>query len=296
MTLAPDGWIWTSVLGFGMLGMSVGRFLASAPPAPLPKVGRFQKERDRFRAEGTWAAGVLVVLQASSAALWSVVPVKGLLLRYLSWQEHQLRLAGFPMGISPREVPVLCLTTGLLSGAFVSASGFSTIASISALFVGLALPVFRIQGLRGGRVRAAAREVPRTMDLLSLCMSAGMDLVGGLKEVSKGDKGVVADELRYLLAALEIGQTRRAALQELYENLPALEVGDFTRAIIQAEAKGASVRDALLNQATMSRQRRSVRAEELAARAGVLLTLPIMMLVVCVLLLIVGPLLVNPQL
>ncbi|OQX67189.1 MAG: hypothetical protein B6A08_16485 [Sorangiineae bacterium NIC37A_2] len=228
MTLALDGWIWTSALGFGMLGMSVGRLVASAPPAPLPKVGRFQKERDRFRAEGAWAAGLLVVLQAFSAALWSVVPLKGLPVRYLNWQEHQLRLAGFPMGLSPREVPVLCLMTGLLSGAFVSALGSSTVASISVLLVGLALPIFRIQGLRGARVRAAAREVPRTMDLLSLCMSAGMDLVSGLKEVSKGDKGVVADELRYLLAALEMGQTRRAALQEFSENLPALEVGDFT--------------------------------------------------------------------
>src|SRR5690606_11565939 len=196
MTLALDGWIWTSALGFGMLGMSVGRLVASAPPAPLPKVGRFQKERDRFRAEGAWAAGLLVVLQAFSAALWSVVPLKGLPVRYLNWQEHQLRLAGFPMGLSPREVPVLCLMTGLLSGAFVSALGSSTVASISVLLVGLALPIFRIQGLRGARVRAAAREVPRTMDLLSLCMSAGMDLVSGLKEVSKGDKGVVADELR----------------------------------------------------------------------------------------------------
>lgn len=199
------------------------------------------------------------------------------------------------MGLSPREVPVLCLITGLASGAFVFASGFSTVSSISALLVGLVIPIFRIQSLRDQRVRAAAREVPRTMDLLSLCMSAGMDLVGGLKEVSKGDEGVVADELRYLLAALEMGQTRRAALQEFYENLPAVEVGDFTRAIIQAEAKGASVRDALLNQAMMSRQRRSVRAEELASRAGVLLTLPIMMLVVCVLLLVVGPLVANPS-
>lgn len=293
--ISSDVWMWVAAAGFGLSGLALASMAAKAEVAPEPKLGRFRRERERFRARGGLSARAADSVRALTAVFWLALSKTKRLDRYLNWQEQQLRLAGFPMGLTPHEMPVVSFALAGVFGLGVSFafSSFSAVASAS--LVGLVFPLLRVQARRSERVRAAAREVPRTMDLLGLCMSAGMDLVGGLKEVSSGDRGVVAEELRHLLATLEMGQTRRAALREFYENLPALEVGDFARAIIQAEAKGASVRDALTHQATMSRQRRSVRAEELASRASVLLTLPMMMLVVCVLILVVGPMIADPS-
>lgn len=287
-------WMWLSALGCGLLGMAAGSVIASAEPAPEPKLGRFRRERERFRTRSGLSVFWGDAVQGLTAVFWLGLP-KERLARYIDWQEQQLRLAGYPMGMTPHEVPVVSLVAAVFCGVGVSYVFPSFSAVVFASLTGLIVPLLRVQARRSERVRAAAREVPRTMDLLGLCMSAGMDLVGGLKEVSSGDRGVVAEEIKHLLSTLEMGQTRRAALREFHENLPALEVGDFARAIIQAEAKGASVRDALMHQATMSRQRRSVRAEELASRASVLLTLPMMMLVVCVLILVMGPMIADPS-
>lgn len=293
--IALTVWMCVAVVGFGALGMAVGSVLALAESAPEPKLGRFRRERERFRARGVLARALTGTVRLLAGMFWHFPGRHLKFERYLHWQEHQLRLAGFPLGFSSHEIPILSVGGSILLSSLAQVASSSSNLTLGAALIGLILPQLRIQALRSERVRAAAREIPRTMDLLSLCMSAGMDLVAGLKEVSAGDRGVVAEELHYLLASLEMGQTRRAALREFHENLPALEVGDFTRAIIQAEAKGASVRDALMNQAAMSRQRRSVRAEELAARASVLLTLPVMMLVVCVLILVLGPMIADPS-
>jgi tight adherence protein C len=121
-------------------------------------------------------------------------------------------------------------------------------------------------------------------------MSAGSDFPSALKKVAEGQTGVVAEEFRQVLFSLELGMTRRAALLALEKRAPVSEVSDLVKAIILAEQKGASVADALVAQARTSRQRRSVRAEESAAQAGVLLIGPLMLLVGCILILLVGPL------
>jgi tight adherence protein C len=90
--------------------------------------------------------------------------------------------------------------------------------------------------------------------------------------------------------ALDLGMTRKSALLAFEERCPVDEVRDLVRAVIMAEQKGASVASALVQQARSSRQRRSVRAEEAAARAGVMLILPLMLLMGSILLILVGPL------
>jgi len=60
--------------------------------------------------------------------------------------------------------------------------------------------------------------------------------------------------------------------------------------VVQAEEKGTPLADVLRVQARMLRMRRSVRAEEAAARAGLLMMIPLLMVFACVFLLLLGPL------
>jgi len=197
------------------------------------------------------------------------------------------------LALSAEEFLIVTLALGVSGFAVALGMGLGVNGALALAGLMTVGPYVRIMSIGALRRRLAGRDMPRHMDLVALCMSSGMDLVAALSQVAAGDRGVLAEEIGYLLRTLELGQTRRAALAELAMSLPAPEVEDFCRAVIQAEIKGASVRDALVQQAAMSRVRRSVRAEELAARAGVLLVAPMMMLVVCLVLLILGPMLVG---
>ena len=65
------------------------------------------------------------------------------------------------------------------------------------------------------------------------------------------------------------------------------------KAVVQAEAKGTPLAEVLSIQARMLRMRRSVRAEESAAKAGLMMMGPLMMMFMCIILLLLGPFVVQ---
>jgi tight adherence protein C len=70
-------------------------------------------------------------------------------------------------------------------------------------------------------------------------------------------------------------------------------VKEFTGSVVQAEERGNPVAEVLMIQATASRNRRSVRAEELAAKAGVKIVGPLMLIFFCIMAMILGPALMS---
>jgi tight adherence protein C len=138
--------------------------------------------------------------------------------------------------------------------------------------------------------------LPAAIDLIALCMGAGLDFVGALARVANdaGDaRSPLVHELRGVLRELALGETRARALAALAERLPVQAVHDFTAAVIQAERMGNPLRDAIEIQARTLRARRSVLAEEAAARAAVLLVFPLLLLLAAIVLLMLGPFVVN---
>jgi tight adherence protein C len=78
-------------------------------------------------------------------------------------------------------------------------------------------------------------------------------------------------------------------LTEFARRAPVDAVKEFCGSLIQAEERGNPVADVLQIQATGSRTRRSVRAEELAAKAGVAMVGPLMLVFAAIMMLILGP-------
>jgi tight adherence protein C len=70
-------------------------------------------------------------------------------------------------------------------------------------------------------------------------------------------------------------------------------VRDFVNAVIQAEQRGNPLAKVIQVQGRMLSMHRSVVAEESAARAGVLMIVPMMLLLGCILLFLMGPFLVK---
>lgn len=281
--------------GWATFGVSLFVLLSQVHAAPPALPGRVQARRTRAIAASRLVKLADHALRFVVSAVWQIPGLRSRSEPFLKWQRRVLGLSGYPLSLSAEEFPVAAVLFGLLTGTLVLGFGLGVNGALAMGGLATVGAYVRIMSIGALRRRLAGRDMPRHMDLIALCMSSGMDLVAALAQVSAGDRGVLTEEIGYLLRTLELGQTRRAALTELAQSLPATEVEDFCRAVIQAEIKGASVRDALVQQAAMSRVRRSVRAEEMAARAGVLLLGPMMMLVVCLVLLILGPMFVGQK-
>jgi tight adherence protein C len=70
---------------------------------------------------------------------------------------------------------------------------------------------------------------------------------------------------------------------------------EFVGAVVQAELRGTPIVDVLRIQAEVSRQKRTVRAEESASRASVAMTAPLLLAFVAILILIVAPMAMKIQ-
>jgi tight adherence protein C len=128
-----------------------------------------------------------------------------------------------------------------------------------------------------------------------MCVNAGLDFPGALHAITHhADKSdLVGQELIRVLAALQLGRTRKQALSELERRVPIEAIRSFVRELTQAEEKGTPIAEALSAQARINRGERSIAAEEAAARAGVLMILPMMILLGCIILMLMGPFIVG---
>ena len=127
-------------------------------------------------------------------------------------------------------------------------------------------------------------------------MSAGQDFPGAIRQVvekSSDPDDALVEEFGRMLQELGLGKTRKAVLLAFAERAPLESVNEFVNAVVQAEERGNPVSEVLQIQAGVSRMRRSARAEDAAAKAGVAMVAPLFLLFLCIMLLIMGPMLLK---
>ncbi len=119
------------------------------------------------------------------------------------------------------------------------------------------------------RQRAVERSLPDFLDMLTFTVEAGLGLVPALKRVSKGFMGVLGEEMRKALVQIELGFSRREALDELGKRIPSSDVQQFVEAILLSERLGTSLARTMRVQANLLRTRRRQRAEIKAQTAPI---------------------------
>lgn len=265
--------------------------VASAPSRVASRLGLRGLKRQRIIADNElWA-------QLEPLVRWFGVRLSGV----LSDEQHKkldekIALSGDFMGVTPDEFVGLSIVTGiggLLLGVVASrALDTGNLLIIPCGVAGLAMPYARVTNGAAERLKNISRGLPYVIDLMALAMGAGLDFPGAVRQVidkASDPNDPLVEELTLLLQTLNLGSTRKEALLEFAKRAPCEAVKEFTGALIQAEERGNPVADVLLIQATSARQRRSVRAEELAGQAGVKIVGPLMLVFGCVLGLVLGP-------
>lgn len=162
--------------------------------------------------------------------------------------------------------------------------------------MGAALPYFQVTGERDRRFKEVNRGLPPAIDLASLCMGAGLDFPGSIKQIvdkSPNKEDALVEEFSRILQELDLGKTRRQALENFADRAPTEAVRDFVGAVVQAEEKGNPLGEVLRIQANMLRMRRSVMAEEAAAKAAVMLIGPLMLIFGAIMLCLMGPFVIS---
>jgi tight adherence protein C len=215
--------------------------------------------------------------------------------------DRQLTLAGDFWGLLPEELValtvILVVSLVTLGACYAVASGKApALYVLLGAVIGALWPYLHLTSLEQTRKKHIQNRLPYVIDLLSLALSAGLDFPGSLRQViektSNGHDPLV-EEINLILYELSVGKTRKQALAQLSERVPSESVQEFVAAITQAEERGNPLAEVLNIQAEASRQGRSVRAEEAAAKASVKMFIPIVFIVLVVMLLILAPLLMG---
>ena len=269
--------------------------VASAPTRVASRLGlRGLKRQRALQSNDGWAA-------IEPMVRWLGVRVSGIPTdEQRAALDKQISLAGDFLGLTAEEYLALYILSSFAGGVVGTVAGYfldmTVLLGIVGLVIGAVAPYMIVSGEAQERIKNISRGLPYVIDLMALAMGAGLDFPGAVRQVvdkSSNPEDPLVEEFTLILQTLNLGRTRKDALVMFAERAPAASVSEFVNALVQAEERGNPVAEVLLIQAGTSRTRRSVRAEELAAKAGVKMTGPLMLIFLAVLALIVAPAMMN---
>ncbi len=154
--------------------------------------------------------------------------------------------------------------------------------------VGLAIPSLFITARADRRRQEMLNGFPDCLDLMLVCVEAGMGLEAALDRVGRemaSSHPLVAEMLSQTTLELRAGASREEALRSMADRSGVDEIRAFATLLIQSDKLGSSIATTLRIYAAEMREKRRMRAEEKAHRLPVLLSIP---LVACMLPVMIG--------
>jgi len=144
------------------------------------------------------------------------------------------------------------------------------------------LPSLVLLILRRSRQQAIFLGLPDALDLMVVCVEAGLGLDQAMRKVSEEMKKtypIVAEEFGLANFQLQMGRARNEVLHELGVRTGVADVRSLAGVLIQTDKFGSSVAQALRVQSDSMRTRRRQLAEEKAAKTAVKLIFPLVMFI-----------------
>lgn len=143
--------------------------------------------------------------------------------------------------------------------------------------VGYMMPEYWLKGRIKNVKATIVKELPDAIDLLGLCVNAGLDFMLALKWViEKSPPSVLVTELNIVMQEINVGKTRRDALKDLATKYELPDLSTFARTLIQADKMGTSVSEALNILSEDMRLARFRRGEQMALKAPIKMLVPLL--------------------
>lgn len=146
-------------------------------------------------------------------------------------------------------------------------------------YLGYVQPVSSLKGKIRRRQEAFVRALPDALDLLIICVEAGLGFDQALGKVYEKWDNDLALAFGRVLKEIQLGKPRRDALRDMAERIDVADVNAFTAAVIQADQLGVSMGRILRVQSDQMRIKRRQRAQEKAQQAPVKIMIPLVFLI-----------------
>jgi tight adherence protein C len=211
--------------------------------------------------------------------------------------KRQLQTAGIKL--SPEEYFLYRLgaaLVGVAAGVVLAALNplwASTLRLAAPLGLGAILYLLigaHVNTLAQRRLKEIERSLPDVFDLLSVSVEAGLAFDGALRRVTVNIEGPIREELLKVLADMQIGLPRAAALAALAERTRSQHIKRFSALVAQSDRTGSGIGAALRTQAREIKAYRAARAREQAASIPVKILFPMVIFIFpAIFIVILGP-------
>jgi tight adherence protein C len=206
---------------------------------------------------------------------------------------RKLISAGYTAPYAPRVYTlvrlILVISLPLLMLIYLWASGSSP--SILTLYfclvvpaaLGLYVPSIFIRVRADRRQRALTNAFPDALDLMLVCVEAGLGLEAAFTRVGMEmmtSHRLLAEQFGAVVLELRAGRSHEDALRRMADRAGSDDIRAFATLLVQSRKLGSSVAQTLRTYSSEMREKRRLRAEEKAHRLPVLISIP---LVVCML-------------
>jgi tight adherence protein C len=201
----------------------------------------------------------------------------------------KLELAGNPRGLEPATFWTLRIIIPIIIAAFMLF--IFSIGSmnwtwgrkilVTGLFVALGfyVPDMLLTSRIQRRQKAIRRAMPDALDLLTICVEAGLGFDGAMAKVHEKWENELSMAFGRVIREIQLGKLRREALRDMADRVGIPEMTSFVAAVIQSEQLGVSMAKVLRIQADQMRIKRRQLAEELAHQAPIKMLIPMALLI-----------------
>jgi len=296
--IEADSWMWDVVLSVGIFATLVMLVVAVFRQ---PTEVKLSYERQAAIATGHTDRRTIFENSVLRPILWILLGAAYsiALPRLKEWLRRTLVASGNPDYYTPEEYLALSLFYGLALVVFlgvfylVAFGQLSFLVMVAAFAAGMGVTIYQLYDKSRKRLRLISKRVPYVLDLIALAMGAGATFTEAVETIVRGGIDDTEDplnaELQAVLAEVDLGSTRRQALENLADRIPLDMLRTVVASIIQGEELGTPLADVFHSQATLLRLQRSVRAEDLAAVASVRILVPSLLILFSVILAVFGP-------
>ena len=202
---------------------------------------------------------------------------------------RRIELAGNPRGLDPTlflslriivavgigGLMLFLMTIGLESWRW----GMKILVIAVFVVLGFYLPDLFLTSKIQRRQKEVHKSMPDAMDLLTICVEAGLGFNGAMAKVEGKWDNELSVEFGRVLREIQLGKLRREALRDMSNRLDVPEMTSFVAAVIQSEQLGVSLSKVLRIQSDQMRVKRRQLAEEQAHKAPIKMLIPLAILI-----------------
>jgi tight adherence protein C len=192
-----------------------------------------------------------------------------------------LYLAGRPGGLTAGDfIAIRYVATGILCcigigiGLLTGSPALVAVGAALGAALGLLLPTLWLRQKVGGRRHEIRFVLPDVIDVLVVCVEAGLTFEAAMERVAEKFDHALADEFGRVLQEIRIGRPRLESLNDMAVRCGVDELNNFVQAVIQSEQLGSGIVKVLRIQSDEIREKRLLQAQEQGARASLKMLIP----------------------